>query len=108
MECVRTEAGACLAALLSCCTREAVLSGGRAAKNTGVSCKPMTLATPPTLPETPPLVFCSTTGALVRQFLAQGYTDLPQAIQFSLTILFPQRETTDILAHGHKAVEILL
>lgn len=48
------------------------------------------------------------TGALVRQLLAHGYTDLPQAIQFSLTILFPQRETTDILAHGHKAVEVLL
>lgn len=29
-------------------------------------------------------------------------------MQFPLTILFPQRETTDILAHGHKAVEVLL
>lgn len=45
VKCVRTEAGACLAALPSCCTREVVQSGGRAAKNTGVSCKPMTLAT---------------------------------------------------------------
>lgn len=29
-------------------------------------------------------------------------------MQFPLTILFPQWETTDILAHGHEAVEVLL
>lgn len=41
--------------------------------------------------------------------LLHGLTITPsQAMQFPLTILFPQRETTDILAHGHKAVEVLL
>lgn len=56
----------------------------------------------PAVPGTPPLLSIS------NLWLPGPPITSPQATQFPLTILLPQRETTDILAHSHEAVEVLL
>lgn len=102
-----SRAGAHRAAPPSRCAGELVHGGDRAVRNARGFCKP-TAYLASCCPQLSPKLFHQSNGAFSDLWLLGPTFTPPQATRFPLTILLPQWETTDILAHGHEAVEVLL